>query len=157
MKRRQTRCKVGTMGRVVHNYKLERCFQSQGHLAVRGPLLNHPVGKWFAIDPDVKKAITSSYTQVTYISSTPGYKAFVRWWGKCLNANSDYGEVWCVPSAMRVSCIHKSLTSWHQAAYYVIFETALVTVVFNNRSALRTLLGLLNPKDKRQLNPPRCR
>jgi hypothetical protein len=98
----RVRCKVGTVARLVHNYRPQRSIQSQGPLAVSGPLVRHPAGKWFATDPEVKKALTSYYTELTHISSTLEYKALVRWWDKCLNANSDYGEVWCVPSAMRV-------------------------------------------------------
>ena len=30
-------------------------------------------------------------------------------WDKCLSVDSDYKEVWCVPSATQVPCSHQSL------------------------------------------------
>jgi len=41
---------------------------------------------------------------------------------KCLNASGDYMlEVWCVPSATRVLCIHwsRNKCSWHQSICYI--------------------------------------
>ena len=35
-------------------------------------------------------------------------QALLSRWGKCLNVNGDYMEVWCVPSAAYVFCISGS-------------------------------------------------
>jgi len=65
-------------------------------------------GKGFVMAVDVKQAATSGL-------NTRNTKFFCAWletlvplWSKCLKVNGDYLEVWCVPSATYLSCVHRS-------------------------------------------------
>ena len=52
--------------------------------------------------------LSLGYRHLTSIPSTPGIQSLVPGKETCLNVNDDYEGVWCVPSATRISWIHRS-------------------------------------------------
>jgi hypothetical protein len=68
-----------------------------------GPRKKHLAGKRFATDAEVKQAVTCFPKFATYL-----FYALVLRWDKCLNANGDNAEVWCVPCAIHVTCVLRS-------------------------------------------------
>ena len=65
-----------------------------------GPRKKHLARKRFGTDVEVKQAVKYVPTLATY-----SFCALVPRWDKCLNAKGDTAEVWCVPCAIRVTCI----------------------------------------------------
>ena len=75
---------------------------------VLGPLNKKLVGKRFAADVDVKRAVAywlqTLNTDVFYV----GIQAVLPWCDTCLNVNDIYVEVRCVPCINHAPCIHGS-------------------------------------------------
>jgi hypothetical protein len=67
------------------------------------PRKKHLAGKRFATDAEVKQAVTCVSTLHAYF-----FYALVPRWDKCLNANGDNAEAWCVPYAIHVTSVLRS-------------------------------------------------
>jgi hypothetical protein len=81
------------------------------------PVIKHLAGKQFGTNTNMKLTVTSWLQTVFAVR----IQASVPQWDIHLNVNDDYAEVWCVPSATHVPCIHGSQSSSrHQSVYYCL-------------------------------------
>jgi len=69
-----------------------------------------PLSTWLAICNRRRREASCHLATdtLTSIPSTPGIQSYVPRRDTCLKVNDDYEGVWCVPSATRVSWIHRS-------------------------------------------------
>jgi len=79
------------------------CCMGPSDFRIFWPRKKHLAGKRFATDAEVKQAVTCVPTLSTYL-----FYALVPRWDKCLNANGDKAEVWCVPCAIHVTFVLRS-------------------------------------------------
>ena len=66
------------------------------------------VGKRFEIDAKLKQSVTTWLQTLDTDFLCAGLQIYVPTSVRCLNVSSDYVEVWCVPCATHVPCIHRS-------------------------------------------------
>ena len=78
-------------------------------------------GKGFVTDVDVKQAATSGLNTHNTNFFCAELETLVPLWHKCLKVNGDYLEVWCVPSATYVSCVHRSESEVLGIGFFVIY------------------------------------
>ena len=66
-----------------------------------GPHKKYLAGKRFVTHPEEKRAV------ISFVPTFATYFLYILMprWKKCLNANGDKAEVWCVPCAVGVTCV----------------------------------------------------
>jgi len=91
-----------------------------------------------AADVNVKQAVTSLQTLDIDFHHIK-IQALVPWWYKYLNVIAAYMEVWCVPSATHVPCIH-----WLHLAIIVtlLFSTPLYNANIYIKSVITSITVL---------------
>lgn len=90
-----------------------------------GSMKKHLAGKQFAPDADVMLPVTFWYRNWRSGATV----------GKCLNVSSDCLVVWCVPSAIRVSCIRRSQKEFSASEYYYL-TLELISKCFFDKTAV---------------------
>lgn len=93
-------CTAGTMCTIHPSLHL-----APGYLHLFESLKKGLAGERFAGDPDLKQTV--SWTDRNADICNVGIQTSVSRWDKCLNANGDYVEVCCVPSATRVPYVRR--------------------------------------------------
>jgi len=71
----------------------------------------------------MKQAVTSWLQAL----DTDFFYAGVPRWDKCLSVSGDYLEVWCVPSATHMLCIHSTQNTFLGARVFVVFLELVYT------------------------------
>ena len=78
------------------------------YVLVFRPLKKHPNNSRYTTDADVKQAVTSWLQTLDTYFFYAGIHALVRRCDNYLCDSGVYVEVWCVPSATRTQCTHRS-------------------------------------------------
>jgi hypothetical protein len=73
----------------------------------------------------------------------------VPWWNKCFNVSDDYFEVWCVPSATHVPCIHQSQNKVLSTlvCYFILSITKTSLSLYNATNSSSNLWCFDYPED----------
>lgn len=78
---------------------------------------SHVGGKRFAIDANMKQAVTSRHLPTMF------FYAAIQWlvlqWKKCLNVVGEYVEIWCAPSAAYLPCIQEARVKFCVLPYFL--------------------------------------
>jgi len=110
-----TGCEIGAVGSVVRNLTAFAPLPVTDAAGILGlsdicllKLKMNLAEEGFVSDVDVTEAATSRLNTQNTNFFCAGLEALVILWSKCLKVIGDYLEVWCVPSATYVSCVHRS-------------------------------------------------